>query len=248
MDYAVAVLALGLMMLGVERLRPGRSFERVAGWHTRAVGINLVQAAATYVAALTWDRWLPELALWRLGGHGVIADALLGYFVITFIFYWWHRARHEIPALWRYLHRVHHSVCSLEVLASFYKHPVEILMNGFLSSLILYAALGLDASSAGLAMLFAGAAELFYHWNVKTPHWLGYLIQRPESHCIHHLRGWHRNNYSDLPLWDMLFGTFHNPRVQPTPCGFGPVAERQLLAMLLGRSVPRSSIGTGERT
>jgi hypothetical protein len=65
MDYAVAVLALGLMMLGVERLRPGRSFERVAGWHTRAVGINLVQAAATYVAALTWDRWFPEL---RFGG------------------------------------------------------------------------------------------------------------------------------------------------------------------------------------
>ena len=171
------------------------------------------------------------------GGAWIIADALLGYFVITFVYYWWHRARHENSVLWRWLHQVHHSACSLEVLTSFYKHPVEILINGVLSSAILYALLGLDAASSGLALLFAGAAELFYHWNVKTPHWLGYMIQRPESHCIHHLRGWHRSNYSDLPLWDMLFGTFDNPRTQPMPCGFGAESERRLGEMLVGRIV-----------
>ena len=237
MDYAVAVLALGLIMLGVERLHPGRNFERVDGWHVRAVCLNLAQAAVAYLAAQTWDRSFPDLALWRLGGHGPIADALLGYFVITFVYYWWHRARHESSVLWRWLHQVHHSACSLEVLTSFYKHPVEILINGVLSSAILYALLGLDAASSGLALLFAGAAELFYHWNVKTPHWLGYMIQRPESHCIHHLRGWHRSNYSDLPLWDMLFGTFDNPRAQPMPCGFSAGSERRLGAMLIGRIV-----------
>jgi sterol desaturase/sphingolipid hydroxylase (fatty acid hydroxylase superfamily) len=237
MDYAVAVLALGLIMLGVERLHPGRNFERVDSWHVRAVCLNLAQASVAYLAAHTWDQSFPELALWRLGGHGLIADALLGYFVITFVYYWWHRARHESTVLWRWLHQVHHSACSLEVLTSFYKHPVEILINGVLSSAILYALLGLDAASSGLALLFAGAAELFYHWNVKTPHWLGYMIQRPESHCIHHLRGWHRSNYSDLPLWDMLFGTFDNPRTQPMPCGFGAEGERRLGEMLVGRIV-----------
>jgi sterol desaturase/sphingolipid hydroxylase (fatty acid hydroxylase superfamily) len=244
MNYAFAVLALGLVMLAIERICPGRSFEEVDGWHARAVAINLVQAAVAYLATVTLDRWLPGLSVWKLGGHGLVVDALLGYFVITFVYYWWHRARHEIPALWRYLHQVHHSACSLEVLTSFYKHPVKILVNAVLSSAILYALLGLDAASAGFALLIAGAAELFYHWNVKTPHWLGYVIQRPESHCIHHLRGWHRGNYSDLPLWDMLFGTFENPRGQPTPCGFGPVAERQLVALPVGRRRSRASIGT----
>lgn len=237
MDYAVVVLALGLIMLGIERSHPGRIFESVDGWHARAVCLNLVQAAIACVATLTWDRWMPELARWRLGGHGLIADALLGYFVITFVYYWWHRARHEIPVLWRWLHQVHHSACSLEVLTSFYKHPAEIVINGVLSSAILYTLLGLDASSSGLALLIAGAAELFYHWNVKTPHCLGYLIQRPESHCIHHLRGWHRSNYSDLPLWDILFGTFDNPHTQPMPCGFGPERERRLGAMLVGKGL-----------
>ncbi|MBK9657441.1 MAG: sterol desaturase family protein [Rhodanobacteraceae bacterium] len=47
-------------------------------------------------------------------------------------------ARHQIPLLWRYLHRVHHSPARIEVLTSFYKHPLEILLNGVLMSSILY--------------------------------------------------------------------------------------------------------------
>ena len=37
--------------------------------------------------------------------------------------------------------------------------------------------------------------------NVRTPQWLGYLVQRPESHSVHHQRGVHAYNYSDLPLF-----------------------------------------------
>ena len=90
-------------------------------------------------------------------------------------------------------------------------------------------------------------AELFYHWNIRTPRWLGYLVQRPESHCIHHLRGFHRCNYSDLPLWDILFGTFANPRAQPIPCGFGPKAERRIADMLAGKLVPEDAAPGGHR-
>ena len=238
MGYLPVVFALGLAMLARERIHPGRLFERVAGWHTRAIALTVTQAAIAVLATFAWDQWLRGLAPWRLGGHGLVADALMGYLALTFVYYWWHRARHEIPLLWRWLHQIHHSACSIEVLTSFYKHPIELLVNGMLTSAILYLVLGLDTASASLAVLLAGLAELFYHWNVGTPRWVGYFIQRPESHCIHHLRGFHRHNYSDLPLWDILFGTFHNPRTQPTPCGFGPDAERKLPAMLVGRLVP----------
>ena len=236
MQCALIVLAFGLAMLVAERMAPGRHLERVRGWYPRAFLLNAVQAAAAYLSTATWNSWFPQLALWHAGGFGFLPDALLGYVAITFIYYWWHRARHEIPFLWRWVHQIHHSASRLEVLTSFYKHPVEILINGMLSPAILYVLLGLNAESAGLAFLLTGVAELFYHWNVRTPHWLGYLIQRPESHCVHHQRGRHRNNYSDLPLWDMLFGTFENPRTQPRLCGFGPDAEQRLGAMLLGRS------------
>jgi len=41
---------------------------------------------------------------------------------------------------------------------------------------------------------------------------MGYFIQRPEAHCVHHRLGFHYHNFADLSLWDMLFGTFRNPR------------------------------------
>lgn len=236
MQCALIVLTFGLAMMLVEHFAPGRRLERVQGWYPRAILLNVIQAAVAYLSTATWNRWFPEFARWHAGGFGFLPDALLGYVAITFVYYWWHRARHENPFLWRWLHQIHHSASRLEVMTSFYKHPIEIFINGILSPAILYLMLGLNADSAALAFLLTGVAELFYHWNVRTPHWLGYLIQRPESHCVHHQRGRHRNNYSDLPIWDILFGTFENPRKQPGGCGFGPDAEQRLGTMLLGRS------------
>ena len=46
---------------------------------------------------------------------------------------------------------------------------------------------------------FTAVAEFFYHWNVRTPRWLGPVFQRPESHRVHHKRGYHTNNFSRPP-------------------------------------------------
>ena len=62
--------------------------------------------------------------------------------------------------------------------------------------------------------------------------WLGYLIQRPEAHCVHHRKGVHAYNYGDLPLWDILLGTFRNPREFNGECGFEGPGDRRLRAML----------------
>jgi hypothetical protein len=45
----------------------------------------------------------------------------MAYFVATFVFYWWHRWRHESAVLWRGFHQIHHSPQRLEVITSFYK-------------------------------------------------------------------------------------------------------------------------------
>ena len=164
---------------------------------------------------------------------GRTGGAIAGYLVITFVYYWWHRARHEIPILWRTFHQVHHSPQRIEIVTSFYKHPVEIAVNGVLSSAILYLLVGVGPTAGAYAVLLTGLAELFYHWNVSTPYWLGFLIQRPESHCVHHQEGLHRYNYADLPLWDMMFGTFRNPRRWEARCGFG-AGEHRWPEMLRG--------------
>lgn len=246
MSVILIVIAVGLAMLAYESVRPAHARLTVPGWWPRAVLLTAVQALVAWVATVTWDGWLPQLALWHAGGRGIVVDALLGYAALTFVYYWWHRARHEVPLLWRSMHQVHHSAARIEVVTSFYKHPLEIVLNGVLSSFIVHVALGLEPAAATLTVGITGVAELVYHWNVKTPYWLGYLFQRPENHRVHHQRGRHTGNFSDLPLWDIAFGTFENTRNAPEECGFAGGAERRLGALLLGRK-PEPLDDTGSR-
>jgi sterol desaturase/sphingolipid hydroxylase (fatty acid hydroxylase superfamily) len=234
------VLAVAIVMIAVELAAPGRRWPAVAGWWTRAVALNSVQAGIAFLAGTTWDGWMERHRFFSAEALGTTGGAITGYLVITFVYYWWHRARHESDLLWRWLHQLHHSPRRIEIVTSFYKHPLEILVNGVLSSAVVYLVVGLDRAAATQAVMLTGLAELFYHWNVRTPHWLGYVIQRPESHCVHHEEGLHSFNFADLPLWDMAFGTFRNPRRWEAACGLGAEGETRLLDLLRGVDVIRT--------
>jgi sterol desaturase/sphingolipid hydroxylase (fatty acid hydroxylase superfamily) len=237
------VLILALIMIAYEQWQGARSFPRIAGWWLRVILLNTAQILVVFLSTYTWDKWGFQLRLWHCNFSDT-TGAWLGYVINTFFFYWWHRIRHEWPFLWRWLHQIHHSVESLEVSASFYKHPLEIIADSLLTTFICYQILGLSAQATAGATLLCGLAELFYHWNVKTPHWVGYFFQRPESHCLHHALGLHAYNYSDLPLWDMLFGTFRNPQTFHKACGFGQGQEQQLWPMLKGQDLGVSRLET----
>tara|TARA_B110000037_G_C17018067_1_gene464083 strand:- start:267 stop:527 length:261 start_codon:yes stop_codon:yes gene_type:complete len=84
--------------------------------------------------------------------------------------------------------------------------------------------------------------------NIRTPHWIGYFFQRPEMHRIHHQRGKHYYNFSDIPLWDMLFGTFKNPKTYQGKCGFKPEREVKLLKILSFKNVNNSYSKSEEDT
>jgi sterol desaturase/sphingolipid hydroxylase (fatty acid hydroxylase superfamily) len=247
MVVPLVVLVIALVMIAVEATRPGRSWPKVAGWWVRAVCLNAVQVGMVFLAGSLWDGWMVRHRLWSADRLGVVGGAVVGYVVITFVYYWWHRGRHASNFLWRWIHQVHHSPQRIEVITSFYKHPIELFVNSVLSSAILYLLVGVGREAASWAILLTGLAELFYHWNVSTPHWLGYIVQRPESHCIHHEEGLHSFNYADLPLWDMLFGTFRNPTDWSARCGFGPERERRLGEMLLGMDVNETPVISSRR-
>jgi sterol desaturase/sphingolipid hydroxylase (fatty acid hydroxylase superfamily) len=96
---------------------------------------------------------------------------------------------------------------------------------------------GIGAEAAIAINLVATFMGLFQHANIKTPHWLGYLIQRPESHSAHHERGVHARNYGDLPLFDIIFGTFHNPREFDGQVGFFEGGSCKVGPMLIGKVI-----------
>jgi sterol desaturase/sphingolipid hydroxylase (fatty acid hydroxylase superfamily) len=106
-----------------------------------------------------------------------------------------------------------------------------------LSSLCLVLLVGVTPAAATNILLLTTWFSVFQHSNVKTPRWLGYLVQRPESHTVHHARGLHRSNYSDLPVIDLLFGTFENPKNYTQETGLYPGASSRLFDLLALRDV-----------
>src|SRR5690606_34186673 len=96
---------------------------------------------------------------------------------------------------------------------------------------------GLSPQSITIVLLVTNFFSIFQHANIKTPKWLGYIIQRPESHAIHHARGIHAYNYSDLPLFDILFGTFRNPENYMYKTGFYDGASDRIIEMHLFKDI-----------
>jgi sterol desaturase/sphingolipid hydroxylase (fatty acid hydroxylase superfamily) len=238
MNMTIVIVLTGLFLIILERIFPDQKLPYVKGWWLRVIIINVIQLGILFLGAYTWDRWLKEYAVFHLSDHlPSIAGGFLSYFIITFVFYWWHRWRHTSNALWLLFHQVHHSPQRIETITSFYKHPLEIICDSILIGAVNFTLLGLDLQAAGWCIYFASLGEYIYHMNIKTPYWMGFIFQRPEMHRIHHQRGRHFSNFSDLPFWDMLFGTFKNPKKSDTVCGFRPEREERLLDMMLFKNV-----------
>lgn len=222
----------------LERVLPGWKLPKVRRWTARVLMVNAVQLCVILLAGATWERWLSSVSLFHLSEHASpAAGGLVAYFIATFIFYWWHRVRHEHDLLWIGFHQIHHSPQRLEVITSFYKHPGEMVVNSLIGSLLVYTVLGLSMEAGAIYTLCTALGEFFYHTNVKTPRWVGFFFQRPEMHRIHHQHGRHKNNYGDITWWDMLFGTYENPREWLHTCGFDDAKEQQLLQMLAYKDV-----------
>jgi sterol desaturase/sphingolipid hydroxylase (fatty acid hydroxylase superfamily) len=235
------LIGIAALMVVIERLWPGQKLPTVRLWWLRILFVNLVQIGIVIAAGLSWDRWLSSVSLLRLSEWtGPWSAAGIAYFVSSFIYYFWHRLRHESAFFWRLCHQLHHSPRRIEVLASFYKHPVEIFLNSLLSAAIVYTLLGLSVEAAAIYTGFTAIAEYFYHWNIRTPRWVGWFIQRPESHRVHHQYQHHSQNYADLPLFDWMFGTLRNPSASPERCGFGSRREQRFGEMLVFRDVHKT--------
>jgi sterol desaturase/sphingolipid hydroxylase (fatty acid hydroxylase superfamily) len=234
------LVATGVGCLLLERAFPGWRLPTVKTWPARVVLVNLVQLGVVLLAGLTWERWLSSWSVFDLSTYvSPVVGGVIAYFIATFVFYWWHRWRHEIGLLWVLFHQIHHSPQRIEVITSFYKHPGEMVVNSLIGSLLVYALLGLSLEAGAIYTACTAIGEFFYHTNVRTPQWIGYFFQRPEMHRIHHQYNRHRNNYGDIVWWDMLFGTYENPKNFTSTCGFDDHREQKLVQMLAYQDVHR---------
>ena len=230
------IMTTGVFLLW-ERILPGRNLPNSKGWYFRSIGINLVQLGITLATGKLWLFLLSGQTLLNLSDIGSpLLQGFIGWFIGTFVFYWWHRLRHK-NGFWLAFHQIHHSASRIEILTSFYKHPLEIFVNSFITAFILFPILGCSILGSIWYNFFAATGEYFYHANVKTPKWLRFFVQTPELHSIHHQIDVHKYNFSDIPIWDRLFGTYKDSIEFSDRCGFPKENERKIWKMLVFKDV-----------
>lgn len=171
----------------------------------------------------------PGAAAHPLSVWAVVAVPLVIYLALEFGYWLSHYMLHHVGWMWEF-HKVHHSAEVLTPLVEWRQHPFEYFLvpfvMGTVSSVVLAAVrwlFGPELHYAGLwspsliIMVFVCTTLHLRHSHVKmsAPGVLGYILQTPAHHQIHHStdsKHFDKNLGFCLSLWDWVFGTLYIPK------------------------------------
>lgn len=138
-----------------------------------------------------------------------------------FYIYWFHRAQHHFPFLWR-THEAHHSVKHVDWLAGSRSHVLEIVINQTIefAPIIL---LGASPEVVPIKALLDATWGMYIHSNINVRSGkLQYIINGPEMHLWHHAdenEVYHANFSTKFAFWDWMFGSAYLPDRKPIKWG-----------------------------
>lgn len=226
------VFAIYAVLLLAEALFPGRPLPRVRGWRAMGFAAFVAYFLLSAYLPMLWDAWLAQWRLVDLTTQPSWLQVVAGLLTYELGAYWWHRSMHRHTPLWRAFHQMHHSSERLDAVSAYWFSPVDMAGWTLLGSLSLVLVVGLAPLPATIVMMTVTFLGIFQHTNIRTPRWLGYFVQRPEAHSHHHARGVHWNNFADLPVFDLVFGTFNNTPGFATETGFYDGASYRVPEMI----------------
>ena len=231
------ILAMYFILIVWEAVFPAHQLPYIAFWKLKGILFFFLFFFLSSYLPLLYEKWLPTSQLIDLSHWGLLPAGLFGIILYELGVYTWHRAMHNNNLLWRIFHQMHHSAERLDTYGAFYFSLFDMVGFTVLGTVCFSFIAGLSPQSITIVLLVTNFFSIFQHANIKTPKWLGYFIQRPESHAIHHARGIHAYNYSDLPLFDLVFGTFKNPGEYKYETGFYEGASDRILDMHMFRDI-----------
>lgn len=217
MKWSIAAVIGFVLFLGWETFRPFFPFFKEnpgrRGKHLlRNIGLAVMNLALVALCFLPlWRRAaMPEAGLLHRIPVPVWLHTLLALLLLDCWTYWWHRANHQIPFLWRF-HRMHHSDPWMDVTTARRFHPGEILLSSLLRLPLIFV-LGIYVWQLLLYGALMGLVVDFHHANLALPErvdrGLRLLIATPAMHKVHHsrVRAETNSNYTSmLSIWDRLF-------------------------------------------
>lgn len=229
---SIIVIVIYSSLILWEEFFPARKLPSVKFWKVKGIAAFAVYFFLSSYLPLFTDGYLAQYQLFDLTGLGTVGGFLVGLIVYEFGLYVWHLAMHKSDTLWRVFHQMHHSAERMDTYGTFYFSIFDMIGFTILGSLSLVLIVGITPQAVTAFILATTLLNIFQHTNVKTPHWLGYIIQRPESHTFHHAKGIHKHNYADIVIFDMIFGTYLNPKGYEYETGFYDGASAKVFEML----------------
>jgi len=233
------VLGTLALLLVLERLVP---MARVVGGVKR-VAKNLSLAGVN--AVLSWAIVVPVSAFaashalgWRPDWWGGWTGLALDVLILDCWIYWWHRANHEWPLLWRF-HEVHHLDEFLDASSALRFHFGEVFISSLVRAAVILA-LGVPLTSVLVFETLLALSAMFHHSDVRLPPRLERALSRvivtPSIHWVHHhaIRRDTDSNYAALlSVWDRLFAS-RSPTVRTPdmPIGTEGLKDRGLPGLL----------------
>ena len=151
----------------------------------------------------------------------VLNHLIIDLLLFDFFIYWWHRANHRLPFLWRF-HQVHHYDRMLDTTSVFRFHAGEIILSALVRAVIVIAC-DISFESVILFEALVMICALFHHSNIVIPKnielVLSKIIITPSIHWVHHHAKQKEtdSNYGTiLVIWDHLFQSRSSFKRQPT--------------------------------
>jgi sterol desaturase/sphingolipid hydroxylase (fatty acid hydroxylase superfamily) len=237
--HPVSLLLMGMYvaLMVWEALFPARKLPYVRYWKIKGIAAFLVYFMISSYFPMLWNQALSGFQVFNLTSLGTwwgAAAAVLSYELALHV---WHSTLHKSDTLWKIFHQMHHSAERIDTYGAFYFNITDMIGFTFMTSLALVVVAGFTPEATTLALITITFLSIFQHSNIRTPVWLGYIIQRPEGHTLHHAKGIHAYNYCDLSFIDMMFGTFKNPKAHKPETGFYDGASGKMKDMLLFRDI-----------
>lgn len=243
---SIAVFALFFALFAWEALFPARKLPHVPGWQLRGLVAFVAYFLVSSYLPFLLAEWFAPLRLFDASALSTLEGAALAVLAYEVLSYAWHRTLHGSTFMWRVFHQMHHSSERIDVPSAFWFSPLDMAGWTVVSTLTL-TFVGLSPTATFAFVMITSFFGIFQHANIRTPTWLGYIMQRPENHAHHHARGVHEGNYADLSFIDMAFGTFRNPRNFPERTGLVDGASARVVEMLTFQDVSNSKVNE-ERT
>jgi len=215
-----------------EAFVPARRLPPISFWRTKGIIFFVFFFLLSSYVPLLYAKWLPSAQLVNLTNMNVALASGIGILLYELGMYVWHRSMHKSNVLWRVFHQMHHSAERLDTYGAFFFSPFDMIGFTLLGTVCFSFVMGLPPQAITIVLLVTNFLSIFQHANIKTPSWVGYIVQRPESHAMHHAKGVHAYNYSDLPVFDLIFGTFRNPKDYVKETGFYIGASSRIVDML----------------